>query len=112
MSIKNQMLGKGIDCYGIVVCFRNFITDISRKPDSGHNVGTLRNYKVTQGPLEEFVINQFQTHDYPLKDLNHKFITDFQLMCKTVWGCKKNSTSVKHVHAFVKSSVLLSLMIG
>lgn len=102
LSIKNQIQGKDINHYGIVHCFVNFVKEIKLKLGTEYEEGTLRNYNVTLGHLKEFVMKKFQVTDLPLKDLNYKFITDFELMCKTEWGCKKNSTSVKHIQRIRK----------
>ncbi|MEO6548826.1 MAG: phage integrase SAM-like domain and Arm DNA-binding domain-containing protein [Ferruginibacter sp.] len=95
--IKNQMLGIGPTSYSLVQCFENFIKEITLKIGSDYEIGTLKNYKVTLGHLKEFISKQYHTKDIPLKDLNYKFITEFELMCKTEWGCKRSSTSAKHI---------------
>lgn len=102
LSIKNRIQGKDANNYGIVQCFENFVREITQKIGAEYAIGTLRNYNATLGHLKEFILDEFQTKDLPLKDLNYKFITDFELMCKTTWGCKRNSTSVKHIQRIRK----------
>lgn len=102
LSIKNRMQGKDANNFGIVQCFENFVKEINLKVGTEYAIGTLRNYNATLGHLKDFILNGFQVKDYPLKDLNYKFITDFELMCKTNWGCKRNSTSVKHIQRIRK----------
>lgn len=102
LAIKNQMLGIGANFHTIVNCFENFVKEISLKIGGEYRIGTLKNYKVTLGHLKEFIAKQYGVKDIPLKDLNYKFITEFELMCKTKWGCLRNSTSVKHIQRIRK----------
>ena len=91
------MVGIGPNSYSLVQCFDNFDKKITLKIGSDYEIGTLTNYKVTLGHLKEFISKQYHVKDIPLKDLNYKFITEFELMCKTDWDCKRSSTSAKHI---------------
>jgi site-specific recombinase XerD len=101
-SLRNQMLGIGDDFHQIVECFENFVKEIKLKVGSDYKVGTLKNYNVTLGHLKEFIASNYFAKDIPLKDLNYKFITDFELMCKTKWECVKSSTTTKHIQRIRK----------
>jgi len=102
LTIKNQMLGIGANFHTIVNCFENFVKEITLKIGGEYRNGTLKNYEVTLRHLKEFIAKQYHVKDVPLKDLNYKFITEFELMCKTDWGCLRNSTSVKHIQRIRK----------
>jgi integrase len=97
LTIKNQMQGIGQNFHGIVKCFESFVKEIKLKIGSDYKLGTLKNYNVTLGHLKEFILKQYQVKDVLLKDLNFKFITEFELMCKTKWECKRSSTTIKHI---------------
>jgi len=102
LTIKNQMLGIGQDAKGLVQCFENFVKEIKLKIGTEYENGTLKNYNVTLGHLKEFITKKYYTRDILLKQLNYKFITEFELMCKTDWNCKRNSTSAKHIQRIRK----------
>ncbi|MEO6546652.1 MAG: phage integrase SAM-like domain-containing protein [Ferruginibacter sp.] len=91
------MLGIGPTSYNLVQCFNNFVKEITLKIGSDYEIGTLKNYKVTLGHLKEFISRHYHVKDIPLNDLNYKFLTAFELMCKTDWGAKRSSTSAKHI---------------
>jgi hypothetical protein len=101
-ALRNQMLGIGDDFHQIVECFENFVKEIKLKVGSDYKVGTLKIYNVTLGHLKEFIASNYFAKDIPLKDLNYKFITDFELMCKTKWDCAKSSTTTKHIQRIRK----------
>lgn len=102
VTIKNQMLGIGPNFQTIIKCFESFVKEITLKIGSEYEPGTLKNYNVTLGHLKEFISKQYHVNDIPLKDLNYKFITEFELMCKTDWNCKRSSTSAKHIQRIRK----------
>ena len=80
----------GDDFHQIVECFETFVKEIKLKVGSDYKVGTLKNYNVTIVHLKDFITSQYFLRDIPLKDLNYKFIIDFELMCKTKWDwCEK-----------------------
>lgn len=101
-SIKNQMLGIGEEFHSIVECFENFTSEIKLKIGGDYRIGTLKNYNVTLGHLKEFILEHYKVKDVLLKDLNFKFITEFELMCKTKWECKRASTTTKHIQRIRK----------
>ena len=96
LTIKNLLQGNDSMSYGIVQCFENLVKDISIKVGNDYEKGTLKNYEVTLRHLKDFMTKCYQAPDLPLKELNYKFITDFELKCKTLWNCK-NSSTMKHI---------------
>lgn len=102
LAIKNEMMGIGQNFIGIIQCFEGFVKEIKLKIGSDYKIGTLKNYNVTLGHLKEFILNQYHVKDILLKDLNFRFITEFELMCKTTWECKRSSTTIKHIQRIRK----------
>jgi site-specific recombinase XerD len=105
--IKNLLKGNDSTNYGVVQCFEHLVNDIRLKVGNDYETGTLKNYQVTLRHLKEFMAKGYQVTDFSLKELNYTFITDFELMCKTVWNCK-NSSTMKHIQR-IRTSIRLAI---
>jgi site-specific recombinase XerD len=62
---------------------------------------TLQRYKAAYKHLEEFIKIQYNSQDIYLNEINHSFVTRFELYLKSNIGCQHNS-AMKHVKALKK----------
>ena len=69
--------------------------------------GTMKNYYTTEGYLQKFLLKKRRLKDIYLKQLNYRFITDFEQYLRTYKGRKKqlvltNNGVMKHLERFKK----------
>lgn len=86
---------------------QNLLEYHAEKTEKTFAIGTLRNFKVTQGYLNKYLNNVLNTSDIYLKELDYKFICDFSNFLFGFWpkGHPKamgNNTVMKHIQRFRK----------
>lgn len=86
---------------------QNLIDYHRRKIETTLSRGTIRNFGVTEGYIKRFLHNVLKTSDVYLKQLNYKFICDFEDYLHTYWpkGHPKamgHNTVMKHLQRFRK----------
>lgn len=99
--IKNELLGLNSPVYYLVKEFEKFVGEIERKIGNGYSAGTVRNWKVTRGHLQQFIKDIYGIADLPLKDLDLAFLHHLELYASTKWLCGKNAT-LKHIERIRK----------
>ncbi|MBS9461653.1 site-specific integrase [Flagellimonas sp. 389] len=101
--IKAEYLGESDNSKTL----QNLLEYHNKKTEKTLAVGTLRNFRVTEGYLNKYLNNVLNTSDIFLKELNYKFICDFAnfLICFWPKGHLKamsNNTVMKHIQRFRK----------
>tara|TARA_R110000868_G_scaffold381683_2_gene648079 strand:+ start:191 stop:1438 length:1248 start_codon:yes stop_codon:yes gene_type:complete len=86
---------------------QEILTYHRKKIETTLTKGTLRNFGVTEGYLNKFLNTQLKTKDVYLKNLNYKFICDFESYLVMYWpkGHPKamgHNTVMKHIQRFRK----------
>ena len=99
--IKNAVIGFEEKQRTISALFAQVYEDMKSKTNNGFAPGTIKNWKVTKLHLEEFITKQYHLTDVPIKELNYKFIVDFESYAKTHWGCRINAV-IKHIERIRK----------
>ena len=79
----------------------------TKKTEKTLAIGTLRNFGVTQGYISRYVSNILNTSDVYLKELDYKFICDFESFLHSYWPkghpkAMSNNTVMKHIQRFRK----------
>jgi hypothetical protein len=77
--IKNEMTGLEHKKRTLVQSFDQFVREIEQKIGNEYAAGTVKNWKVTQGHLKEFLQNNYGITDIPFKSLSLQFLLDFDL---------------------------------
>ncbi|KAA6304140.1 hypothetical protein EZS27_044216, partial [termite gut metagenome] len=54
---------------------------------------TYQKYEVTRTRLTDFIKERYNLSDIALKEINHLFITDFEVYLRTTCGCNSNTTA-------------------
>jgi site-specific recombinase XerD len=107
-KIKNVFLGINIKREYLLAVFDEHNKE--KKALSDSNViseSTYDKYRITRNHLANFLKRKYGLADISLKDINHKFITDFEHFLLTVRGCAKNTTA-KYMQ-FFKHIIIVSL---
>ena len=76
--------------------------------DKEYAKGTVLRYERTVRYLVEFMREQYNCADIPLKSINYEFITKFEHFIKTQKGCAQNATVkyLKNLKKITKTAIL------
>jgi len=97
IEIKNQML---------LDLFRRHNEDIHKLIGVSKSMVSYNKYDITYRRLTSFLKEEYHVSDISLKEINHKFITDFEAYMRGVCGCNANTTA-KFIQR-LKSIVLIA----
>lgn len=100
-SIKNELLNFDNKQRRLIQHFEYVFNEMKKKEGIDYAHGTLKNWNVTLGHLKEFIKLRYKLGDVPFKELDLRFILDFQLYAKTKWNCGSNS-AIKHIQRIRK----------
>lgn len=86
---------------------QNLLNYHENKIKSSLTAGTVRNFGVTQKYVKEFLKKKYKTPDIFLKQLDYKFLCDFQTYLKNYWPKKHpkamgQNTVMKHIQRLRK----------
>lgn len=89
----------------------NLIEYHSRKIENTHAKGSIRNFGVTEGYLNKFLKQTKNTTDVFLKDLDYKFLCDFECYLYAYWPlghpkAMSQNTIMKHIQRLRKMVTL------
>ena len=73
--------------------------------------GTCDRYCISLGHALEFIEYKYKFLDFPIKNIDHQFITEFEYFLKVVCKCSYN-TAIKYLTNFKKMSVFILVMDG
>jgi len=101
LAIKHRYLGED-EKYQTLLAIAEYHNDqMEGSLGTDYRPGTYKNYKTTLKYLKEFIPYQYRTDDIFLKQLNHKFIADYDYWLKTEKPCTNNG-AVKHLQRLKK----------
>lgn len=105
--LKAIYLGEGEESKTL----KELIAYHSKKTETTLAKGTIQNFEVTQGYIDHFLKNKLKTTDVYLKDLNYKFICDFESYLHQYWPkdhpkVMGHNTVMKHLQRFRKIVIL------
>jgi len=106
-TIKNKLTGKAEDEHTLIEAFTYHNEQFKLKVGSDFSEYTYRHYKVTHAKVKAFLKHKYKKSDIRLDDLNHSFVTSFELYLKTHDLCAHNTT-MKHI---VKLKKIINLAI-
>lgn len=101
INLKNAILGIESRRHTLINIFETHTNEIKAKIDIDFAEATYKKYKTTLKHLRNFVKAYFYVEDLFLSELNHKFITDFELYLKTQCDCHQNGV-LKHMQRLRK----------
>lgn len=97
IEVKNQML---------LELFKQHNEDILKLIGISKSMVCYSKYEITRKRMTSFLKEEYLVSDISLKEINHKFITDFEAYMRGVCGCNANTTS-KFIQRF-KSIILIA----
>lgn len=100
-KIKSILDGNEVKKHTIVNALAAFIKEAEVLIGTDYSEGTIRNWKVTQRHLSEFLKETYKTDDLTLKEIDLAFALKFIYYAKSIWRCKTNA-ALKHVERIRK----------
>ena len=72
-----------------------------------YSAGTLKKFKTALSSLEAFIEWKYKKRDFPVRDLNFQFITDYEFYLKSVNGLQHNTAmgTIKKLKKIVRQCV-------
>ena len=97
--MRNAFLGYSTKQRTLLELFKSHNEDARELVGISKTEATLAKYDRAYRRLEEFMKAKYKMSDIALKEINHKFITDFETYLRTVSKCNENTTA-KFIQTF------------
>ncbi|WP_081209357.1 site-specific integrase [Salegentibacter sediminis] len=81
--------------------FKEHNEQMDRLSGKSISKSTAKRYWTCYNHIEQFLLEEYKTEDYPMNDINHHFISKFEYFLKTKRECNHNS-ALKYVNNFKK----------
>ena len=101
IAIKNAYFGIEKKGEGIIEIYKKHNDDINKLIDIDFSPSTIQRYETSLKHTQNFIKMYYKKDDVPVTDINHKFITDYEMYFKTVRKCSHN-TAMKYIKNFKK----------
>ena len=92
-KVRNAFLGYSIRQQTLLALFKSQNDDARKLIGLSKTAATIAKYDRVCRRLEEFMNAKYAIKDIALKEINHKFITDFETYLRTVSNCSANTTA-------------------
>ena len=109
-KVKNTFLGIDIKRQNLLELFDQHNADIKKLIGISHSESTYDKYRITRSHLANFIKKWYDLSEISLKDINHKFICDFEIFLLTSRGCAANTTA-KYIQLF-KHIIIIAIKNG
>ena len=84
-----------------LVAFKEHNEQMDRLSERSISKSTAKRYWTCYNHIEQFINEVYKAEDFPMKDIDHQFITRFEYFLKTKRKCNHNS-ALKYVNNFKK----------
>jgi site-specific recombinase XerD len=108
--IKQKMSGQENDGKTLLKLMRWHNETLNRKSRDEVAKATVYKYEILAEKVSTFINRKLKQNDINLKDLNHAFVTDFEMFLKTEHGISHN-TAIKYIQ-FLKKVIHLAIANG
>jgi len=109
-NIKNSYLGNDDSKHSILQMFEEHNIKMEQLVGKEYSFRTLQRYKTTQKHLAAFISSDFKMKDYPVKDIDTKFINSFIYYLKTALD-QSHNTALKYL-SYLKKIVRVAYANG
>lgn len=92
-KVKNEFLGVNLQCLSLLSLFQKHNDDVLSLIGISKSKATYQKYEVTRKHLEAFIRTKYHLSDISIKEINHMFLTDFEVFLKTACKCGENTTA-------------------
>ena len=105
-KIKNVFFGIEIKKQMLLELFKTHNESIYKMIGISKSMTCYSKYEITRKRLTSFLKEKYYVSDISLKEINHKFIIDFEIYLRGACGCNANTTA-KSIQRF-KSIILMA----
>lgn len=91
-KVRNAFLGYEVRQQTLLELFKQHNEDASKLNGISKAPATLVKYDRTYRRLAEFMQAKYKVSDIALREIDHKFVTDFEFYLRTVSRCNENTT--------------------
>ena len=91
-KVRNAFLGYEVRQQTLLELFKQHNEDASKLNGISKAPATLVKYDRTYRRLGEFMKAKYKVSDIALREIDHKFVTDFEFYLRTVSRCNENTT--------------------
>lgn len=91
--IKNIFFGVEVGQQMLLELFKRHNEDVEKLVGISKSKATLQKYEVTRKHLTNFIKVKYNRSDIGLKEINHLFLTDFEIYLLTTCSCNSNTTA-------------------
>jgi len=109
-KVKNTFLGIDIKHQNLLEMFEKHNADIKKLIGISISQSTYDKYRITRNHLADFIKEWYDLSEISLKDINHKFICDFEIFMLTSRRCAANTTA-KYIQLF-KHIIIIAMKNG
>jgi site-specific recombinase XerD len=106
-KVKNTFLGVEIKRQNLLELFDQHNKDQKLLVGKTISASTYDKYRITRSHLADFIKEQYSLPDISLKQIDHRFISDFEIFMLTSRGCAENTTA-KYMQIF-KQIIIIAL---
>ncbi len=92
-KVRNAFMGITPKGETLMQIFDKYIEDGEKLIGISKAKATIQKYQVTKKRLFEFMNHRYKISDINIKEVNHMFITDFEIFLRSVKGCNANTAS-------------------
>jgi site-specific recombinase XerD len=104
--VKNIFLGIEVKHQTLLELFKRHNDDVDKLVGISKSKATYQKYEVTRKHLTNFIKEKYNLSDISLKEINHMFISDFEVYLLTTAKCNSNTTA-KFIQ-FVKRIIIIA----
>ena len=91
--VKNIFLGLEVKQQTLLELFKRHNEDMRKMVGISKAKGTLQKYEIALKRLTDFINLRYNSSDISLKDINHMFISDFEIYLVSSCNCGPNTTA-------------------
>ncbi|MEX6689564.1 site-specific integrase [Danxiaibacter flavus] len=99
--IKNEITGFDHKQRMLLASIAEHVHDMKTSEGHGYSSGTIKNWQVTERHLKDFIKVSYNAPDITFKELDHRFVTEFEIFARREWQCKTNAI-LKHIQRLKK----------
>lgn len=100
-TVKNSYFGITEKSKTIMEVFQYHNNQMKSLIGKEYSFGTHERYATALNHTKEFIEYKYNVSDYPIKQINHEFITEYEYFLKAVRKCSHN-TAIKYLTNFKK----------
>ena len=101
LDIKNIYQGKDREVKMLLEVFDEHNRQMKSLVDKEFSISTWKRYLTTRNHFAEFIRHEYKREDFPMQDVELKFITRYEYFMKSVKDCNHNR-ALKYINNFKK----------